>query len=315
MKKSIALLAICVTAHAAFADVVSLAPGQQVVVPASQPGSVPVVIEAGLLKQTSQLSWLPAYECQNLTAAQLKDPNDAGNDPNTCLVGGIYLLNWTDTGSQVATSVAKPTTQRRTYGYETYNGQTYPWPFRHDFTSTWSGIKVDLQTGRPTEVTASIEYTIQANGKPYYFSGGFYNEKNLRLVAADLKIYSDVNGTNTANKNYPSVNYKQVYAPTWAFDSWVGPALPINRLAFTSSELERTKILTEAGFKVTSIGDGILYAVGSYKTVNLVMTTAGRDLLGNSLGWFKQQRNIIRAISGDDYNPMSFSASIGYFIN
>lgn len=56
MKNWIAMFAVCSAASGAFAEVVSLIPGQQVVVPASVPGSVPVIIEAGLLKQTSQLS-------------------------------------------------------------------------------------------------------------------------------------------------------------------------------------------------------------------------------------------------------------------
>jgi hypothetical protein len=316
MKKSIALLAICMAAQAAFADVVSLAPGQQIVVPASQPGSVPVVIEAGLLKQTSQLSFLSAYECQNATQAQLKDPNSLTGDSNLCSLDGfIALLNYIGQ-YKAAITANKPTISKNTYAQAP--APDSPYLFRIDVNGTWSSIKIDLNTGSPTEVTASIDYNIKNSPTPNLSTGGAYRERNMRLAAADKKIYSDVEGVNTATKARPSVTYKQVSLSTWTFDSWVGPALPINRLAYASSEVERSRILIEAGFKVTPLGDGTLYAVGSYKTLNMRMTTEGQGLFVNSLGLSKNSRMAVEGINNgnvDSYNPLSLTANIGYFIN
>jgi hypothetical protein len=319
MKKSIALFAICIAAHAAFADVVSLAPGQQVVIPASQPGSVPVVIEAGLLKQSTQFSFLPALECRNFTATQLNDPNGPASDQTLCDYGGISLVTFLS-GNALNINAIKPATIRNTYAQYLYNGAQYPYLLRKDINGTWAGIKIDLINGVPTEVTSPIEYTMT----DAYFTnsglttGGAYRERNMRLVTSDKKVYSDVAGVSTATKSRPSVTYKQVSFPMWTFDSWEGPALPTSKLAFALTEAERTRVLTEAGFKVTPIGDGTLYAVGSYKTLNLRMTTEGQVLFSDSLGLTKYTRSALRGIhSGlaEEYNPMSFSANIGYFIN
>jgi len=311
MKNWIALFAVCSVAPGAFAEVVSLIPGQQVVVPATQPGSVPVTIEASLLKQTSQLSFLPAYECQGATPAQLKDPNSLVADSNVCSMDGyLSMLNYIGQGKQTITA-NKPTILRNTYA-------PGPYLFRIDFNGSWPSLKIDLTNGTPTEITTSIDYNIIINRVPYLSTGGTYREKNIRLSTTDKRIYSDVEGVNTATKFIPSVNYKQVSSPTWTFDSWVGPALPLNRLGSTTSEAERSKILMDAGFKVTPLVDGTLYAVGSYKTLNMRMTTEGQNLFTKILGLLPSARNAIQGLNSgtvDAYNPLSLSANIGYFIN
>lgn len=194
----------------------------------------------------------------------------------------------------------------------------YQYPYRSDINGVWSGIQIDLSTGAPTEITTSTDYSLAVGKSTSYTAGGTYRERNLRLAVADKKVYSDVDGINTATSVRPSVAYKQVGFPVWTFDSWVGPALPISRLASTQNVIARMQYLTEAGFKVTNLGNGTLYAAGTYKTLNMRMTTEGQTLMSNSLGFLKPSVSLLRVYNSGtngDYNPMSFSATIGYFIN
>ena len=316
MKNWIAMFAVCSAASGAFAEVVSLIPGQRVVVPASAPGSVPVVIEAGLLKQTSQLSFLPDYDCQGYTTSQIaNDPNWVVSCDGAGMTGMLFYLQRPSNGTLRANKPASLQNTRITY---LNDDPGYQYPYRSDINGGWSGIRIDLSTGSPTEVTTLVDYTITTTPTPSFSTGGIYREKSVRLSATDLKVYSDVDGTSTATKTRSATNYKQVSFPVWTFDSWVGPALPVSRLASTQNVIARTQYLTGAGFKVTDLGDGTLYAVGTYKTLNMRMTTEGQALFSNSLGSLWTYRNALKIFNSgvaNYYNPMSFSANIGYFIN
>ena len=175
--------------------------------------------------------------------------------------------------------------------------------YKTEIRSNWkSEFVVDQSTGMPSQVSQMSGGTFSCGRVAYYASGGSFQQTRLRVDASSKLVFADIAGRRNATANAAQFVFTRQAAPTWSFDSLVGPALPIAALQSATSLQERRNVLAAAGFSVSANATGGVRAIGLYSLTGVRLTPAAIDDLRMALGLLSTGVSALRLTNDGNKN-------------